>query len=219
MELNNYKIERLSKYNHRIKYLSNDLNKKNSQSAIFFDRDGVLIQDSHYISNPNKIELLPGVKEILKSSHKAGWLNIVVTNQSGIIKRKLNWQDYNEINFKMLSLLGKYCDINCIIANSENPNFKNFWRKPSPEMLLFASSKFKIDFSKSIMIGDRLSDLEAGANAKIKNLIHVLTGHGQKERETIDSLINKKRFTKYKYNHEVHLINNLNNFPFELLKK
>lgn len=200
-------------------FYNNNSDKKYSESCLFLDRDGVIIKDMHYIKDKEDVQLEEGIIELLKKSTTLGWRNVIVTNQSGIIKRKLNWQDYKEINFKMLSLLGKYCDINCIIANSENPNFKNFWRKPSPEMLLFASRKFKIDFSKSIMIGDRLSDLEAGANAKIKNLIHVLTGHGQKERGRIDSLINKKRFTKYKYNHEVHLINNLNNFPFELLKK
>ena len=199
-------------------FYTNKSNKKYSESCLFLDRDGVIIKDMHYIKDKEDVQLEDGIIELLKESTKLGWRNVIVTNQSGIFKRKLNWNDYQEINLRMLNLLGKYCEINCIIANSENPNYKNFWRKPSPEMLLFVSSKFKINFSKSIMIGDRLSDLEAGANAKIKNLIHVLTGHGTKEREKITSLIDEKKFTKYKYNHEVHLIDNLNNFPLRLLK-
>ena len=197
---------------------NNKSNKKYSESCLFLDRDGVIIKDMHYIKDKEDVQLEEGIIDILKTSTKLGWRNIIVTNQSGIFKRKLTWEDYKEINLRMLVLLGKSCEINCIIANSENPVSNNFWRKPSPEMLLFASSKFNIDFSKSIMVGDRLSDLEAGANAKIKDLIHVLTGHGQKERESINRKVNQKRFTKYKYNHEVHLIKNLNNFPFKLLK-
>ena len=52
-------------------------------------------------------------------------------------------------------------------------------------MILEAKNEFNIDMNKSILIGDRITDLAAGANAAIKNLIHVKTGHGEKERKEI----------------------------------
>ena len=59
------------------------------------------------------------------------------------------------------------------------------WRKPSPTMLLEASRDLNLDLKKSLLVGDRLSDLEAGARAGVETLIHVLTGHGQSERAPI----------------------------------
>ena len=59
------------------------------------------------------------------------------------------------------------------------------WRKPNPNMIFKASKDFKIDLSKSILIGDRLSDITSGAKAGINNLYHVLTGHGSNERDLV----------------------------------
>ena len=219
MELNNYKIERLSKYNHRIKYLKNNKhneNYRNSQSAVFFDRYGVLIKDSHYISNPDKIELLPGVKEILKSSYQAGWLNIVVTNQSGISRGYLNWEDYESVSIHLINILGEEYPIHAIYANSnlpQNINSERSWRKPSPFMILEAAQEFNIKLNSSILIGDRLTDLLAAKNSGIKKIFHVLTGHGLNERERI--------LENHAFHKEIELINlkNLSEFPLNYFLK
>ena len=101
-----YQFQRLSLYNHKIKCVENISNKKIKKSAIFFDRDGVIIDDVHYISNPLDVKILSGVRDLLKKSHKAGWLNIVLTNQSGISKGFLDWDDYEKITQQMINLLG-----------------------------------------------------------------------------------------------------------------
>ena len=73
----------------------NILNTNNTlRKAIFFDRDGVLIRDMHYIKDPMEVSLLRGVNEILNQAKKHGYLNIIITNQSGISKKLFTWEDY-----------------------------------------------------------------------------------------------------------------------------
>ena len=207
MNSKNYQSKRLSLHNHKIKYIEDTFNKKNKNSAIFFDRDGVLIDDVHYISNPLDVKILPGVKDLLKISNKAGWLNIVITNQSGISKGLLNWDDYEKITFQMINLLGDECRIDAIYANSTPPNeqfSKNNWRKPSPNMIFEAANDYNIDFDNSFLIGDRLTDLLSAKNAGLKKLIHVLSGHGEKERINI-----LKVFAESYKNNELLIVNNL----------
>ncbi|MDC3232465.1 HAD-IIIA family hydrolase, partial [Prochlorococcus sp. AH-716-A09] len=140
----------------------------------------------------------------------SGWIIVIITNQSGINKKFLSWNDYYQVTRKMISLFHFGNPFAAIYANSSETNegFES-WRKPSPEMILQASRDLPIDLSKSILIGDRQSDLQAGFNAKIPNLFHVKTGHGEKERETIlfDKILIK----------DIKLINNLKEFPFDIL--
>ena len=118
MKKKKYQSNRLTLHNHKIKLCNNISNKKIKNSAIFFDRDGVLIDDMNYISNPLDVKILPGVKELLKISNMAGWLNIVITNQSGISRGLLDWEDYEKVTEKMIKLLGDECLIGsrCIVA-------------------------------------------------------------------------------------------------------
>ena len=92
-----------------------------------------------------------------------------------------NWEEYEKVTCKMLEIIG-YPYISAIYACGSLPGNIESWRKPSPNMLLEASKDFNINLSNSIIIGDRLSDLKSGENAGLKNLVHVLTGHGQNER-------------------------------------
>ena len=173
--------------------------KKESRKAIFFDRDGVLIKDVNYIKNVQDVTLLKGVNNLLKLSRDLGYLNIVITNQSGISRNLFTWEDYEKITNKMLEIINLPFAINAIYANGESPNdlpFDKSWRKPNPNMILRASKDFKIDLSKSILIGDRFSDIKSGENAGIKKSFHVLTGHGKKERGKIieNYIIQNKSF-------------------------
>ena len=210
MNSKNYQSKRLSLFNHKINCVKNISNETNQKSAIFFDRDGVIIDDVHYISNPLDVKILSGVKDLLKISNKAGWLNIVITNQSGISKGLLDWDDYEKITYQMIHLLGEECLIDAIYANSTPPN-KNFskdnWRKPSPNMIFEAVNDYNINLNNSFLIGDRLTDLLSGKNAGLKKLIHVLTGHGEKERNTILNI-----FKESYENNELIIMNNLSDF-------
>ncbi len=160
-----------------------DLNK-----AIFFDRDGVLIKDMHYIKDSKYVSLMKGVKEILRHTNNLGYLNIIITNQSGISRNFFTWKDYEKVTNKMLQIINMPDVITAIYANGEGPNELNAdksWRKPNPNMILKASQDFNIDLSQSFLVGDRLSDIQAGHKAGLKNLVHILTGHGYDERKQV----------------------------------
>ena len=102
-------------------------------------------------------------------------------------------------------------------CNNKGPSSRGNCRKPSPEMLFFAAKNLNIDLSKSIMVGDKFSDLQAGANAKVSHLVHVLTGHSFKEREKIISMIKNNYFCNFEADNNVHLIQDLNEFTYKIL--
>ena len=127
MPKKNYNFIRLSNYQNKIILNEESVNNKVFRPAIFFDRDGVIIEDVHFIKNPKNVSILPGVIKLLKTSKNAGWLNILVTNQSGISRGLSTWQDYERVTLAMLNSLGEDSLIDAIYANSQNPkiNYKN----------------------------------------------------------------------------------------------
>ena len=151
--------------------------------ALFLDRDGVLIEDRHYLCNPTEVGLCPGSKDLVEAAHKKNWAIVVITNQSGIDRDYFDWSDYERVTDRLLTLLGASASIAGVYANGYGPEASaGSWRKPCPAMLLEACRDLNLDLKKSILVGDRLSDLEAGARAGVQTLIHVLTGHGPSER-------------------------------------
>ena len=158
-------------------------NKK--KSALFLDRDGVIIEDKHYISNPSEVKLCNGIKDVIKSAFENDFIIVVITNQSGIGKGLFGWDDYQSVTERMLFLLGDRYKINAIYANSYTDFDNGYWRKPAPGMFFEAARDLSIDLESSIIIGDRESDLKAGLSAGLKKLVHVLTGHGNDERKKI----------------------------------
>ena len=162
------------------------------QPALFLDRDGVIIKEKHYLKEPNLVELEIGIKELINKSLKANWLIVIITNQSGIDKGLFGWKEYEQVTNQMLNLLGKNNCPTAIYANSQAfQKTNNCWRKPSPNMIFQASKDLNIDLKKSILIGDRLSDLKAGINAGLFKTYHLASGHGKKERKEVLKYISK----------------------------
>ena len=212
---NIFEIKKISNDNHIFLINNNEEDTRVKKPALFFDRDGVIIEDVNYISNSSDVRLLPGVKELLDLSHKLGWLNIVITNQSGIFREYFGWSDYEKVTMKMFELLGNPININAVYANGCGPSkflSKDSWRKPNPNMIMEATSRFNIDIKNSILIGDRLTDLISANNSGIITSVHVLTGHGIKERNKI---LNKLKKSSNKIN--LILLDDLTSFPLETL--
>ncbi len=180
------------------KSLSHDLyhhkyileNDKNIYSkAAFFDRDGVIIKDKHFLSDPDLIEFEKGAKSLISKFKKNGWKVVVVTNQSGIYRNLFQWSDYEKVSERIIQLLGNPSLIDAIYANGLGPNLeKASWRKPNPEMIFEAKKDLNIDLKSSIIIGDRLTDIVAGIKAGLKIVYHVKTGYGTNERAKIEKL-------------------------------
>jgi D-glycero-D-manno-heptose 1,7-bisphosphate phosphatase len=156
--------------------------------ALFLDRDGVIIEDRHYLCDPDQVQLCAGALQLIQAAADADWPVVVITNQSGISRGLFNWDSVERVNASMLALLGSSDAVAAIYANGHGPDAPlQSWRKPSPAMLLEAAKALNLDLGCSLLIGDRLSDLKAGVAAGLAEVCHVLTGHGQRERPAVQA--------------------------------
>ena len=80
---------------------------KKELPCLFLDRDGVIIKDCHYIKNPEEVALEEGAWKLIKRAFYSKWIIVVITNQSGINKKILSWDDYYQVTRKMISLFEK----------------------------------------------------------------------------------------------------------------
>lgn len=187
--------------------------------ALFLDRDGVLIDDVHYLSDPDQVHTLAGANQLLRLASERGWAVVVITNQSGIARGFFNWKAYDAVTERMLEVLEARHAIDAIYANGYGPDqATQGWRKPNPGMLMEAAADLNIDLAGSVLVGDRLSDLRAGLNAKLTALVHVRTGHGRKERpEVARAFKSSTCFTKENNQPMIYMIDDLSTFPYTLL--
>ncbi|MGC8743210.1 MAG: D-glycero-alpha-D-manno-heptose-1,7-bisphosphate 7-phosphatase [Verrucomicrobiia bacterium] len=154
-----------------------------NQKAVFLDRDGVIIEEKNYLHKIEDVVFIPQAASALKQLQDAGYLLIIVTNQSGVGRGYFTMQDVEKVNDYIKNQLKKEgVEISDIYVAPEAPEQPSRGRKPSPVFLFDAREKFKINLSKSFIIGDKLADLECGWNAGVKNAILVLTGYGEKTR-------------------------------------
>ena len=199
-------------------YFKNDQCK--NEGALFLDRDGVIIQDVHYIKDPDDVKIEKGLRDLLSKAHEYKWPVFVITNQSGISRGYYNWDQFYKVNERMLELIGEPNPIYSIYANSHINCNDNNWRKPNPYMIMHAAKRFNINLSKSILVGDRFSDMLAGLKSGINNLIHVETGHGTFEKNQISRNINKDGFFLYSgLSSKIIFLKNLYFFPYQLLSQ
>jgi histidinol-phosphate phosphatase family protein len=158
------------------------MGKENSKlSAVFIDRDGTIIFDKKYLSSPKQIRLYPFAINSIKKLNIAGFVVIVVTNQSGISRGIFTENDLKFINNKMIKLIekkGAKIDDICYCPHTDFDRCN--CRKPKTGMVEQCAKKFCIDLKKSYVIGDTIRDYFLGLNMG-GNGILVLTGHGKKE--------------------------------------
>jgi len=148
--------------------------------AFFLDRDGVLIEQVEYIRDPDEVKLLPGVAAALKLIHDNGFLAVVVSNQSGIARKKFTREDLDAVQKRMYELLAERGErIDGFYFCPHDPHVEVCpCRKPRPGMILQAARELGIDVSASFMIGDRPADVETGINAGCRDCAMVTTGYG-----------------------------------------
>ena len=188
-----------------------------ARAALFLDRDGVVIEDRHHLCDPREVEFCRGAQTLIRSAVAMGWPVVIVTNQSGIARGFFSWQQYDAVNRRLLDLLGMEAGIAAIYACGDGPDAPaDTWRKPSPLMLLDACQRLNLDLARSVMVGDRLRDLQAGAAAGLVCCCHVATGHGLGEREAVlewhQGLGNREGIGS-----SLILLQDLQDFPLSLL--
>ncbi len=151
------------------------------RTAIFLDRDGTIIEDAGYVGDPGQVRLIPDAADAIRRFHRAGYMVVVVSNQSGVARGYFDEAAMNQVDARMKSLLAErgtrldrayYCPyLDGPEATVEAYRRDSDLRKPRPGMLLLAAKELEIDLSRSWMIGDSPADVQAGINAGCRTIL------------------------------------------------
>lgn len=161
--------------------------------AVFFDRDGTLIKEKHYLKDPDGVELTEGAAECIRALKRAGFLIVIVSNQSGIARGMMTEEEVRRVNDRLAALLreegaqadGIYFCPHHPAGSIAAYSFECDCRKPKTGMAVRAASELGIDLSASYMVGDKAADIFFGKNAGMKGCFLVMTGYGEREKEKI----------------------------------
>ncbi len=141
--------------------------------AVFLDRDGVINHTIFRMGKPrapytlNEFQLFDGVIEAIALLKLHQFLLIVVTNQPDVARGWVSRESVERMNYEVQELLG----VNCIkVCFHTEHDFCNC-RKPQPGMLLEAASELSIDMKESYMVGDRITDIDAGISAGCRTVL------------------------------------------------
>jgi len=144
--------------------------------AVFFDRDGTLIEEAHYCADPARVKILPGVAAALRRLKDAGYLVFVITNQSGIGRGLITEDQYRAVEAEMLRQAGPGA-IDGVYFCPDAPDAAAPRRKPEPAMVLEAAAEHSVDLARSFFVGDKADDVECGRRAGTRTIL-VRTGYG-----------------------------------------
>lgn len=148
--------------------------------AIFLDRDGVIIENrSHYVRSWADVEIFPQALEALARLAGTRYKIVLVTNQSAVGRGLIARETAEEINRRLLKAINAAGgQVHGTYMCPHTPSDGCECRKPRPGMLLRAAQDLSIDLKSSIMIGDALTDLQAGRAAGLHRVALVRTGRG-----------------------------------------
>ncbi len=142
------------------------------RKVVFFDRDDTLIEDRIYLNDPDDIHYLPQAFNCLKRLRDKGYSFVIVTNQSGVARGLVNIKNLYEIHRRIKYDFNRMgVDILDFLYAPYMTDTDHFLRKPNPGMLLEAKENFHIDLKNSWMVGDRMSDVEAGHRAGTRTIL------------------------------------------------
>jgi len=160
--------------------------------GIFFDRDGTIIEEKNYLSDPLDLKILPSVPQGLRKLKFTGLPLYLFTNQAGVAHGFFDETKLREVHFYLIKELNRlkvnlrgilFCPHHPL-AEIEAYRRDCFCRKPNPGLLLKAAALDQVELDQSYIIGDKLIDIEAGKKVGAKTIL-VLTGYGRKERAGI----------------------------------
>ena len=150
-------------------------NTNNAKPALFLDRDGVINKDLGYVHSRNDFVFLPGIFNLVRSANAENYLCIVVTNQAGIGRGLYALEDFKDLSDWMCQkFMNNGACIDAIYYSPYHPSEargkylkKENTRKPGSGMFFEAIKNLNIDVTKSIMVGDKITDMQASIGAGI----------------------------------------------------
>lgn len=151
-----------------------------NRPAVFFDRDGVLNEDSGYVFEISKLKWIVGAREAVKAANDAGYFVFVVTNQSGVARGLYDETHVEALHKWMAEDLAKvgahvdafeYCPYHpeAVVERYRQVSYR---RKPAPGMINDLLKRFPVDVSRSILVGDKPTDLEAARAAGVQGYLY-----------------------------------------------
>lgn len=147
------------------------------RSAVFLDRDGTVMEDRGYLSDPEGVRLLPGVSDALRRLRDAGFLLVIVTNQSGVARGLFDRACVDRVNARLRRQLQvEGVEIDGVYVCPHGPDADCACRKPAPGLLMEAARDLDIDLARSYMVGDKDSDAEAGREAGCRSILLATSG-------------------------------------------
>ena len=161
------------------------LGQRRSAPALFLDRDGVVVVETHYLHEVEKTTLIPGAAQTIAQANQRGLHVVLVTNQSGVGRGYYGWEEFRLVQDKIkadLASFGAHVDAVCACPyhpeaeapyDREHPD-----RKPNPGMLLKAAAALDIALAPSWIVGDLPTDMGAGRSAGLTGGVHVLSAFG-----------------------------------------
>jgi D-glycero-D-manno-heptose 1,7-bisphosphate phosphatase len=157
-----------------------------NRRALFLDRDGVINVDRGYLYRREDIEFIDGIFELCRHAKRFGYLIFVVTNQAGIARGFYTERDFWSLTEWMCGVFKDqgtsidrvyFCPYHPVSGIGKY-KIDSPLRKPAPGMILQASQDFSVDLRNSVMIGDKMSDIQAGIAAGIGcNICYRPTSH------------------------------------------
>ncbi len=159
--------------------------------AIFLDRDGTINEEVNHLRRPEDIKIIPNVIKALQLFKDLGFLNIIITNQSGVSRGFISEAELNKIHSELIQQL-KEKDLKLIDDIFFSPfhpegviekyKIESEDRKPSIGLIRKAQAKHSIDLKESFFIGDSLTDMQCAENAGLAKIL-VRTGYGNEDYE------------------------------------
>jgi D-glycero-D-manno-heptose 1,7-bisphosphate phosphatase len=146
------------------------LKRGTGRPAAFLDRDGTLMEDSGYIGDPQRVRVLDGVVEALRLLGEAGYARVVITNQSGVARGFFGESDVDSVHGHLSRILAESGV--AIEAFYSCPHLVSCdCRKPQTGLIRQAVEELEVDLSRSVMFGDRESDIKLAQNVGIPGIL------------------------------------------------
>jgi D-glycero-D-manno-heptose 1,7-bisphosphate phosphatase len=141
------------------------------RAAVFLDRDGTLIEDVGYLSEPGSIAFLDGAVDALQALRELGFALVLVSNQSGIARGLISVQQAEAVHRRFAAdLEAEGIDLDAVRYCPHGPDAGCPCRKPLPGLIVDAAKELGIELDRSFVVGDKATDVEAGRRAGCRTI-------------------------------------------------